>query len=248
MAETTRYVPPNQLDIEQIILEAQHRWLRPAEICEILSNYRNFRIASEPAYMPPSGSLFLFDRKVMRYFRKDGHNWRKKKDGKTVREAHERLKAGSVDVLHCYYAHGEGHENFQRRTYWMLEEELSHIVFVHYRDVKGTKANYRWAKENEESLPSQQTYKIMPNTETEVKTSISSTLHPRGYQVPSQTVDTSMNSAQTSEYEEAESAFNNHANSEFYSFLELQHPVVENSKAQIADSYCPLPLKGKFLI
>lgn len=38
------------------------------------------------------GSLFLFDRKVLRYFRKDGHKWRKKKDGKTVKEAHERLK------------------------------------------------------------------------------------------------------------------------------------------------------------
>jgi calmodulin-binding transcription activator len=29
---------------------------------------------------------------VLRYFRKDGHNWRKKKDGKTIKEAHERLK------------------------------------------------------------------------------------------------------------------------------------------------------------
>lgn len=29
---------------------------------------------------------------MLRYFRKDGHNWRKKKDGKTVKEAHERLK------------------------------------------------------------------------------------------------------------------------------------------------------------
>lgn len=48
------------------------------------------------------GSLFLFDRKVLRYFRKDGHNWRKKKDGKTVREAHERLKvniAPKVSIL-----------------------------------------------------------------------------------------------------------------------------------------------------
>lgn len=31
---------------------------------------------------------------MLRYFRKDGHNWRKKKDGKTVKEAHERLKVG----------------------------------------------------------------------------------------------------------------------------------------------------------
>jgi CG-1 domain len=29
---------------------------------------------------------------VLRFFRKDGHSWRKKKDGRTVGEAHERLK------------------------------------------------------------------------------------------------------------------------------------------------------------
>lgn len=44
----------------------------------------------------------------------------------------------------------------------------------------------------------------MPNTEMD--TSLSSSLHPHSYQVPSQTIDTiSMNSAQASEYEEAES-------------------------------------------
>ncbi|CAL5327763.1 unnamed protein product [Camellia sinensis] len=73
---------------------------------------------------------------VLRYFGKDGHNWRKKKDGKTVKEAHERLKAGSVDVLHCYYAHGEENENFHSRSYWLLEEERSNIVLVHYHEVK----------------------------------------------------------------------------------------------------------------
>ena len=31
-------------------------------------------------------------------------------------------QAGSIDVLHCYYAHGEENESFQRRSYWMLEE------------------------------------------------------------------------------------------------------------------------------
>ncbi|WCJ41982.1 Calmodulin-binding transcription activator 2 [Euphorbia peplus] len=130
-----------RLDIQQLFLEAQHRWLRPAEICEILRNYQKFHIASEPPTRPPSGSLFLFDRKVLRYFRKDGHNWRKKKDGKTVKEAHEKLKVGSIDVLHCYYAHGEDNESFQRRSYWMLEQELMHIVFVHYLEVKGNRTN-----------------------------------------------------------------------------------------------------------
>ncbi|XP_022739608.1 uncharacterized protein LOC111291817 isoform X3 [Durio zibethinus] len=38
--------------------------------------------------------------RVLRYFRKDGHNWRKKKDGKTVKETHERLK-GSLTRCFC---------------------------------------------------------------------------------------------------------------------------------------------------
>lgn len=136
MADSRRYGLTPQLDIGQILLDAQNRWLRPTEVCEILRNYKRFCLTPEPPFKPAGGSLFLFDRKALRYFRKDGHNWRKKKDGKTVREAHERLKAGSVDVLHCYYAHGEDNENFQRRSYWMLEEQYEHIVLVHYREVK----------------------------------------------------------------------------------------------------------------
>lgn len=47
------------------------------------------------------GSLFLFNRKSVRFFRKDGHDWRKKSDGKTVRETHEKLKVrgGSVSMV-----------------------------------------------------------------------------------------------------------------------------------------------------
>ncbi|KAG0620590.1 hypothetical protein M758_4G228100 [Ceratodon purpureus] len=125
------------IDIRQIISEAQTRWLRPLEVCEILQNFAKygFKLNPVPPVRPISGSMFLFDRKTLRYFRKDGHNWRKKKDGKTVREAHERLKIGSVDVLHCYYAHGEENPSFQRRCYWLLDPALEHIVLVHYREV-----------------------------------------------------------------------------------------------------------------
>ncbi|XVF61622.1 hypothetical protein PTKIN_Ptkin08bG0145500 [Pterospermum kingtungense] len=241
MAETRRYGLSNQLDIEQILMEAQHRWLRPVEICEILNNYKKFHIAPEPAHMPPSGSLFLFDRKVLRYFRKDGHNWRKKKDGKTVKEAHERLKAGSVDVLHCYYAHGEENENFQRRSYWMLEEDLSHIVLVHYRDVKANRTNLNCIKGTEENIPYHQ--EIEGNIyNSEVESSMSSNFHPNNNgQILSQTMDTtSMNSVQASEYEDAESVFNHQASSEFYSFLESQQPVVGRIDAGFSDPYVPV--------
>ncbi|KAG0471305.1 hypothetical protein HPP92_015851 [Vanilla planifolia] len=121
MADSRRLALTPQLDIEQILREAQNRWLRPLEICEILRNYGNFRIAPEPQNKPPSGSLFLFDRKVLRYFRKDGHNWRKKKDGKTVKEAHEKLKGSKssyiqhredVDILRTTHPDSPASSNF----------------------------------------------------------------------------------------------------------------------------------------
>ncbi|KAM0863251.1 hypothetical protein ACQ4PT_044732 [Festuca glaucescens] len=131
------------------------------------------------------GSLFLFDRKVLRYFRKDAHNWRKKKDGKTVKEAHERLKSGSIDVLHCYYAHGEDNGNFQRRTYWMLEEDFMHIVLVHYLETKGGKSSR--ARGDNDMLQA-----------AVVDSPLS--------QLPSQTIEgESSLSGHASEYEEAES-------------------------------------------
>ncbi|GLU05131.1 hypothetical protein SLE2022_222470 [Rubroshorea leprosula] len=136
MAESRRYAANQQLDLQQIQDDAKQRWLRPVEICEILQNYQKFNIAEAPPNQPRGGSLFLFNRKALRNFRKDGHCWRKKKDGKTVREAHEKLKLDGVDVLQCYYAHGEENENFQRRIYWLLDLQLDNIVLVHYREVK----------------------------------------------------------------------------------------------------------------
>lgn len=195
----------NQLNIEQMLFEAQHRWLRAPEICEILRNHKRFNIAPEPPHLPPSGSLFLFDRKVLRYFRKDGHNWRKKRDGKTSKEAHERLKAGSIDVLHCYYAHGEDNENFQRRSYWMLEEEFSHIVLVHYREVKGYRANFSRFKETEEVTAN------VPEIEqsvciAEAQSSLNSGLQQHCRLMLSQNIDSrSLNRAQASDNEDAES-------------------------------------------
>jgi hypothetical protein len=66
----------------------------------ILQNYASygFELSERPPNMPPSGSLFLFDRKQCRFFRKDGHTWRKKADGKSVNETHEKLKV-SPDAL-----------------------------------------------------------------------------------------------------------------------------------------------------
>lgn len=38
------------------------------------------------------GSLYLFNKRVLKFFRKDGHRWRRRRDQRTIAEAHERLK------------------------------------------------------------------------------------------------------------------------------------------------------------
>ncbi|KAL8034713.1 hypothetical protein ABFX02_12G047200 [Erythranthe guttata] len=81
--------------------EAKARWLRPNEIHAILYNHKCFTVHVKPMNLPKSGAFLLFDRKMLRNFRKDGHNWKKKKDGKTVKEAHEHLKV-QIEELEKY--------------------------------------------------------------------------------------------------------------------------------------------------
>ncbi|XP_073140491.1 calmodulin-binding transcription activator 2 isoform X2 [Henckelia pumila] len=207
MAETgSSYSLGHRLDVQQILSEARHRWLRPAEICEILRCYEKYKVSPQPPNKPVSGSVFLFNRKVLRYFRKDGHNWRKKKDGKTVKEAHEKLKVGSVDMLHCYYAHGEDNEHFQRRSYWLLEQDLMHIVFVHYLEVKSNKTNNSYVR----------------NIEAETSYSDNG-MSFRG---------TSPTSTMSSAYEDAESEDNHQASSRFHSYSES--PLTDDSHSGIS--------------
>lgn len=129
------------LDVANMMEEAKTRWLRPNEIQAILCNSKYFSINAKPVNLPKSGTVVLFDRKMLRNFRKDGHNWKKKKDGKTVKEAHEHLKVGNEERIHVYYAHGEDSPTFVRRCYWLLDKTLENIVLVHYREThEGTPA------------------------------------------------------------------------------------------------------------
>ncbi|GJZ36407.1 calmodulin-binding transcription activator 5 [Tanacetum coccineum] len=84
------------LDVPTMFEEAKTRWLRPNEINAILCNHKHFTIHVKPQAFHHScearGTVVLFDRKMLRNFRRDGRNWKKKKDGKTVKEAHEHLK------------------------------------------------------------------------------------------------------------------------------------------------------------
>ncbi|KAL2547213.1 Calmodulin-binding transcription activator 4 [Forsythia ovata] len=122
-------------DINHLAREAQARWLKPAEVLFILQNYEEHQLTHKIPHKPSSGSLYLVNKRVLKFFRKDGHSWRKRRDQRTIAEAHERLKVGYAEAINCYYAHGEQNPNFQRRSYWMLDPAHEHIVLVHYRDI-----------------------------------------------------------------------------------------------------------------
>lgn len=53
--------------------------------------------ASPPLVRPQNGSIILYNRKKVKY-RKDGYLWKKRKDGKTTREDHMKLKVQGMEV------------------------------------------------------------------------------------------------------------------------------------------------------
>lgn len=122
-------------DIQNLRHEANYRWLKPTEVFYILRNHERVGVSQVVSDKPPSGSLILYNKRVLRYFRKDGYEWQKKKDGRTVNEAHEHLKVGNLDAINCYYAQGEQNSYFRRRCYWLLDPAYEHIVLVHYREI-----------------------------------------------------------------------------------------------------------------
>lgn len=48
-------------------------------------------------FRPKNGSIILYNRKKVKY-RKDGYAWKKRKDGKTTREDHMKLKIQGMQV------------------------------------------------------------------------------------------------------------------------------------------------------
>ncbi|GER55526.1 calmodulin-binding transcription activator [Striga asiatica] len=128
-------------------------------------------------------------------------------------------------MLHCYYAHGEDNENFQRRSYWLLEEDLMHIVFVHYLEVKGNKMNASSLRNNDI---------VASNSENN--------------SLPfSSFCGTSPSSTLSSAYEDAESECpvedNHQASSRFHSYAES--PLTDESTYVQSSLYNQLPSPGE---
>ena len=66
---------------------AQQRWLLPEEVFDVLCRHEplGLFVSGAPPRLPPTGALFLFDRRTCKRFRKDGHNWLTRKSGARIR-------------------------------------------------------------------------------------------------------------------------------------------------------------------
>uniref|UniRef100_A0A3Q3VYG6 CG-1 domain-containing protein n=1 Tax=Mola mola TaxID=94237 RepID=A0A3Q3VYG6_MOLML len=104
----------------------RHRWNTNEEIAAYLITFEKHDewLTTSPKTRPQNGSMILYNRKKVKY-RKDGYCWKKRKDGKTTREDHMKLKVQGVECLYGCYVHSSIIPTFHRR----------YIVLVHYLNV-----------------------------------------------------------------------------------------------------------------
>uniref|UniRef100_A0A8D8YD88 Calmodulin-binding transcription activator 1 n=1 Tax=Cacopsylla melanoneura TaxID=428564 RepID=A0A8D8YD88_9HEMI len=112
----------------------RHRWNTNEEIAAILISFEKHAEwqSKEVRIRPKSGSMLLYSRKKVRY-RRDGYCWKKRKDGKTTREDHMKLKVQGTECIYGCYVHSAILPTFHRRCYWLLQNP--DIVLVHYLNV-----------------------------------------------------------------------------------------------------------------
>ena len=65
-------------DVTHMIETSTTSWLTKYQVIYLLENWRGLglTLSTSTPHLPPSGTLFLIDRHVNRYFRKDGHQVR----------------------------------------------------------------------------------------------------------------------------------------------------------------------------
>ncbi|XP_066527571.1 calmodulin-binding transcription activator 2 isoform X2 [Hoplias malabaricus] len=110
------------------------RWNTNEEIASYLISFDRHEewLSCTLKTRPQNGSIILYNRKKVQY-RKDGYCWKKRKDGKTTREDHMKLKVQGTECLYGCYVHSSIVPTFHRRCYWLLQNP--DIVLVHYLNV-----------------------------------------------------------------------------------------------------------------
>lgn len=112
-------------------LSFRNRWYTNEEVASILTNTSSHAEwqTNELQVRPKSGAVFLYSREKVRY-RLDGYCWKKRKNGRTTREDHMKLKVQGVECIYGCYVHSAILPTFHRRCYWLLQNPDT--VLVHY--------------------------------------------------------------------------------------------------------------------
>jgi hypothetical protein len=148
MEYQANYKPITGNDNVVAILDAAiTRWLTVEEIIKLLSDDKCGpflpRQMAPPPQPPPSGTVLLYNRFAVRNYKKDGHDWiRKRSNPVKVREDHVKLRYKGEFRVGGNYVHSDTTESFHRRVYRLLktaEEKAAsdvkeELVLVHYLD------------------------------------------------------------------------------------------------------------------
>ncbi|KAF1764545.1 hypothetical protein GCK72_004494 [Caenorhabditis remanei] len=95
-------------------------------------------IKTQSSPRPCSGAQFIFPRLDGSWFKNDGYIWRKRNNGRNIREDHLKLKVrGHTQTIEAKYVHSAIVPTFHRRVYFLPDS--SHVL-VHYLNEKSDQA------------------------------------------------------------------------------------------------------------
>ncbi|VDL71577.1 unnamed protein product [Nippostrongylus brasiliensis] len=87
-------------------------------------------ITQQVAIRPQTGTQYMVCRFDGNWFKMDGYEWKKRREGKLVREDHMKLKVNKQEILSANYAHSSVVPTFHRRVYWLTDNPR--FALVHY--------------------------------------------------------------------------------------------------------------------
>lgn len=111
------------------------KWNSNEEVARILYSAQSHPewLSSEVQAFPPSTSQWLFKRLDGIHFKQDGYEWKRRKEGKLIREDHVKLKVQKCETIAGSYVHSAVVPSFHRRIYWLFDQPQT--VLVHYMNV-----------------------------------------------------------------------------------------------------------------
>lgn len=132
-----------------VLEQAKLRWLSTAEVLDIIVNHEEYGLplsVSTP-WRAPNGTVCLYDRNIVKSYRKDGYSWRRQADNRS-NGSYRVLKVDGRAVLRCSYTYTDD-GRFQLRVHSLVDKQsaYSHLSLAQYREVGERSARARAASQ-----------------------------------------------------------------------------------------------------